>query len=55
MSKVEIELSNHYTNLRVAEERIKMGNQKLQGALPEKSLSREKIRSSQAMIDMRLD
>ena len=36
-------------------ESIKIGNQKLQEALLEKSLSREKIQSAQAMIDMGLE
>ena len=38
-----MELSKHQANLKVAEESIKIGNQKLQEALSEKSLSREKI------------
>ena len=50
-----MELNKQQTNLKVAEESIKMGNQKLQEALPEKSLSTEKIQSSQTMIDMGLE
>ena len=50
-----MELNKQQTNLKVAEESIKIDNQKLQEALSEKSLSTEKIQSSQAMIDMGLE
>ena len=55
LAKLEKELNQHETNLKVAEESIKVGNQKLQEALSEKSVSRAKIQSAQAMIDMRLE
>ena len=50
LAKLEMELNKHQTK-----ESIKIGNQKLQEALSEKSLSREKIQSAQAMIDMGLE
>ena len=50
-----MELNKQQTNLKVAEESIKIDNQKLQEALSEKSLSTEKIQSSQAMTDMGLE
>ena len=50
-----MELNKHQTNLKVAGKSIKIGNQKLQEALSEKSLSREKIQSAQAMINMGLE
>ena len=50
-----MELNKHQTNLIVAEESIKIGNQKLQEVLSEKSLFREKIQSAQAMIGMGLE
>ena len=46
LAKLEMELSKHQTNLQVAEESIKIGNQKLQEAFSEKPLSREKIQSA---------
>ena len=55
LAKLEMELNKHQTNLKVAEESIKIGNEKLQEVLSEKSLSREKIQSVQAMIDMGLE
>ena len=42
LAKLEIELKKHQTNLKVAEESIEMGNQKLQEALSERILSTEK-------------
>ena len=50
-----MELNKHQTNLKVAKESIKIGNQKLQEVLSETSLSREKIQSAQTMIDMELE
>ena len=50
-----MELNKHQTKLKVAEESIKIGNQKLQEVLSEKSLSREKMQTTQAMIDMGLE
>ena len=55
LAKLEMELNKHQTNLKVAEESIKIGNQKLQETLSEKSLSREKSQSAQAMIVMGLE
>ena len=49
-----MELNKDQTNLKVTEESTKIGNQKVQEALSEKSLSREKIQSAQVMIDMGL-
>ena len=46
LAQLEMELSKHQTNLQVAEESIKIGNQKLQEAFSEKPLSREKIQSA---------
>ena len=55
LAKLEMELNKHQTKLKVAEESIKIGNQKLQEVLSEKSLSREKMQTTQAMIDMGLE
>ena len=46
LAKLEMELSKHQTNLKFAEESIKIGNQKPQEAFSEKSLSRENIQSA---------
>ena len=50
-----MELSLHDTNLKVAEEAIAEGNIKLQEALPEKNLWREKIQKTEAIIDMGIE
>ena len=49
-----MELNKHQANLKVTEESTKIGNQKVQEALSEKSLSREKTQSAQVMTDMGL-
>ena len=43
LPKLEIKSSNHYTNLRVAEGRIKIGNQIFKEALSEISLPSGKL------------
>ena len=55
IDKLELELSSQKSSLKVAGERIKEGNIKLQNALLEKALSREKIQEALAMTDMGLD
>ena len=55
LAKLEMELNKHQANLKVTEESTKIGNQKVQEALSEKALSREKIQSAQVMIDMGLE
>ena len=52
IDELELELSSQKSSLKVAEERIKEGNTKLQSALLEKTLSREKIQEAEAMIHM---
>ena len=54
-SSLEMELNKRQTNLKVAEESMKIGNQKHQEGLSEKSLPREKVQSAQGMIDMGLE
>ena len=55
IDELEHELSSQKSSLKVAEESIKKGNIKLQNAVLEKTLSREKVQEAQAMIDMGLD
>ena len=55
IDELELELNSQKSSLKMSEESIKDGNIKLQNALLEKTLSREKIQEAQAMIDMMLD
>ena len=55
IDKLELELSSQKSSLKVAGESIKEGNIKLQNALLEKALSREKIQEALAMTDTGLD
>ena len=55
IDELELELSSQKSSLKMSEESIKDGNIKLQNALLEKTLSREKVQEAQAMIDMMLD
>ena len=55
IDELELELSSQRSSLKMSEESIKDGNIKLQNALLEKTLSREKIQEAQALIDMMLD
>ena len=55
IDELELELNSQKSSLKMSEESIKDGNIKLQNALLEKTLSREKIQEAQAIIDMMLD
>ena len=55
IDELELELSSQKSSLKMSEQSIKDENIKLQNALLEKVLSKEKIQEGQAMIDMMLD
>ena len=55
IDELEFELSSQKSSLKISEESIKDGNIKLQNALLEKTLPKEKNQEAQAMIDMMLD
>ena len=55
IDELELELSSQKSSLKMSEQSIKDENIKLQNALLEKTLSKEKIQEGQAMIDMMPD
>ena len=55
IDELELELSSQKSSLKMSEQSIKDENIKLQNALLEKTLSKEKIQVGQAMIDMMPD